>query len=119
MTKASDYALCATCKRPRLKPPGGLYSTNDVACEVCGDGYSILPGPITDDQLAEALHSERCTPIFFEADEWVCARVAELRGQGEKARVIVQWRTRSSGMKSMEILIAVRRENGRIERPPL
>jgi hypothetical protein len=56
---AADYAFCVECERLRLRPPPGLFGTNDVACEVCGQGYAVLVKPVTADALAWELHAAR------------------------------------------------------------
>lgn len=59
ITCAADYVFCAECMRLRLRPPSGIGGTNDVACEVCGEGYAVLPLPVSADALARELHDAR------------------------------------------------------------
>jgi len=56
---ADSYCVCANCGRLRVRPPGGLYGTTDVVCEVCREGYAILDIPVTADALALELHLAR------------------------------------------------------------
>lgn len=68
-TTARDYVVCAGCERLRLRPPTGLGGTNDVACEVCHEAYSVLDAEVTADALANELHTERRLTAALKSQE--------------------------------------------------